>query len=183
MAEQVKEVAWPYDIPVYVAKGFSSISYVRDFVDQWNKHRQPTTVYYFRDLDPSGVAAPKALRERLDRMMPDDSDQVTIEVVAVTLEQIAELNLERTAQPTKTYNDNSNSHYVEFAKAFPPLPDGSPHPSYELDAFSRPQLQALAMECIRNHVTENEHSDELAEERKAREKIAGFVAEPKDDQK
>lgn len=168
LAEQIKEVAWPYDIPVYVAKGFSSISYVRDFVDWWNDHQCPTTIYYMRDLDPSGFWGPRALKERLARMLgPLDADQVTVKIVAISLEQIAALDLGETAQPTKDYVNDRNSHFVEFAAEF-----GADMPSYELDALSRSQLQAIAMDCIRNHVDDDEHNEELAAENEDREKIA-----------
>ena len=54
LSEICDRVAREYRIPVILARGFSSISFLNDCRDRANAASQPTKILYLGDLDPSG---------------------------------------------------------------------------------------------------------------------------------
>jgi hypothetical protein len=68
-------VAMPYCVPVIVARGFSSVSFLneaRDRINQTAEAGQLTKILYFGDLDPSGWAMLPAMQETLVNEMGCD---------------------------------------------------------------------------------------------------------------
>lgn len=61
------KVAENFSIPVVVCRGFSSISFIKNYVDRIQKHKYSKfpTILYYGDLDPSGWQMPITLRETL----------------------------------------------------------------------------------------------------------------------
>jgi hypothetical protein len=161
LASILVDVCGEYAVPVIVASGFNSISHINRVAHIIEDADKPATIYYFRDRDPSGVWAPKALRELIDQLLPDA--EITIETAAIDDWHVKEHGLEATAQETKR---DGNSHYPEFAKLY-----GANAPSYELDALPPKVLRQIALECIQMHVSDDEHVEDRAAERDEQESL------------
>jgi hypothetical protein len=67
----VSEVTWEYDVPLMVARGFSSLSFLYAAAEQLNAVDVPAYIYHLGDYDPSGVAAGASIEATLREMAPN----------------------------------------------------------------------------------------------------------------
>jgi hypothetical protein len=65
----VEETA-PYDVPLMVAKGYSSISFLHNSAKAIEAKGKPAFIYHFGDLDPSGRDAARDIEAKLRRYAP-----------------------------------------------------------------------------------------------------------------
>ena len=178
LSQIVAGVAREYDCPVFVARGCNSISFAYDVAEQIKERGLPTTIYYLRDLDPTGITAPAALEELFEGLIPD-GPEVTIVEVALTPAQITQHGLEGTAQETKK---KDNTHYPAFETKYGTdfrrrgWIDGKGSPaSFELDALPPATLRQLVRDCLGNHVAADEHEEALAAETADRQELQNLV--------
>jgi hypothetical protein len=129
----VEETA-PYDVPLMVARGYASISFLHSAAKAIEAKGKPAYVYHFGDLDPSGVDAARDIEAKLRRYAP--GAEIHFERPAVTREQVTEWNLP--TRPTKTTDTR--------AKKF------NSSTSVELDAIPASKLRELVRGCIERHV-------------------------------
>src|SRR5262249_25606428 len=122
-----------YDVPLMVAKGYASLSFLHSAADPIKAKGKPAHIYHFGDLDPSGVDAARDIEDKLRRYAPDA--EIHFERPAVTREQVERWRLPE--RPTKTTDTR--------AKKF----NGS---SVELDAIPAHTLRALVRQCIERPV-------------------------------
>lgn len=126
-----------YDVPLMVAKGYSSISFLHSAADAIAARGKPAHIYHFGDLDPSGVDAARDIDVKLRRYAP--GAEIHFERPAVTREQVDRWNLP--TRPTKT-TDTRAKKFVGT--------------SVELDAIPAQQLRGLVRECIERHVVQQQ---------------------------
>lgn len=81
----------PYDVPLMVAKGYASISFLHSAAKTIEAKRKPSFIYHFGDLDPSGVDAARDIEAKLRRYAP--SAEIHFERPAVTRQQVEEWGL------------------------------------------------------------------------------------------
>jgi hypothetical protein len=124
----------PYDVPLCVARGYSSISYLHEIAKLIEANDKPAYIYHFGDHDPSGQDAARDIEEKLRRYSNDST--IHFERVAVTARQIEEWNLP--GRPTKTQDTRA----AKFGHAT----------SVELDAIPVDKLRALVRSRIKLHV-------------------------------
>jgi hypothetical protein len=86
-----------YDVPLMVARGYASLSFLYDAADAINDLVVPAYIYHCRDYDPSGVNAAEKIEETLRELAPDA--EIYFERIAVTEQQIADWDLP--TRPTK----------------------------------------------------------------------------------
>jgi hypothetical protein len=123
-----------YDVPLMVAKGYASLSFLHSAAMTIKDKGKPAYVYHFGDLDPSGVDAARDIEAKLRRYAPEA--EIHFERPAVTREQVEQWNLP--TRPTKLTDTR--------AKKFNnPL-------SVELDAIPARRLRELVREVINRHV-------------------------------
>jgi hypothetical protein len=122
-----------YDVPLMTTRGYSSISFAYDAAKVIEARAKPAYIYYFGDLDPSGLDAARDLEAKLRRYAP--GAELHFERPAVTREQIEQWNLP--TRPTKMTDTR--------AKNF----TGT---SVELDAIPAAKLRELVRGCIERHV-------------------------------
>jgi hypothetical protein len=127
----------PYDVPLMVAKGYSSISFLHSNAKAIEAKGKPTYVYHFGDLDPSGVDAARDIEAKLRRYAPQA--EIHFERPAVTRAQVDEWNLP--SRPTKT-TDTRAKKFVGT--------------SVELDAIPASKLRELVRGCIERHVDQEQ---------------------------
>src|SRR6516225_8227881 len=86
-----------FDVPLMVARGYASLSFLYSAAEYINTLAVPAYIYHLGDFDPSGVDAGNKIEETLRELAPDA--EIYFERIAVTQEQIAEWNLP--TRPTK----------------------------------------------------------------------------------
>lgn len=126
-----------YDVPLMVARGYASLSFLHGAAEYIGSLDVPTYIYHFGDHDPSGVNAGEKIEETLRELAPDA--EIYFERVAVLPYQIKALSLP--TRPTK----QSDSR----AKGFGDV-------SVELDAIEPGMLRGLVETCINNHLPADE---------------------------
>jgi hypothetical protein len=133
LAGVMYEITAPWDVPLMVARGFSSLSYLYEAAEAIKAAGKPACLYYFGDHDPSGVMIPLTIERRLREMAPDCDIQFSR--VAVNPDQIEAMGL-----PTRPTKKNS-SHFRGF--------EGE---SVEVDAIPPPLLRDMAAALILAHI-------------------------------
>jgi hypothetical protein len=86
-----------FDVPLMVARGYASLSFLHTIAEYINTLDVPAYIYHFGDFDPSGVSAGKKIEETLRELAPNAD--IVFERIAVTEEQITNWNLP--TRPTK----------------------------------------------------------------------------------
>src|SRR5499427_8723325 len=111
-----------FDVPLMVARGYASLSFLHSAAEYINDLDVPAYIYHLGDFDPSGVNAGEKIEETLRELAPDAA--ITFERIAVTPEQITAWALP--TRPTKA----SDTRAKNFGSAI----------SVELDAIEPNQL-------------------------------------------
>jgi hypothetical protein len=146
-----------YDVPLMVARGYASLSFLYSAAEAINELVVPAYIYHLGDFDPSGVNAGEKIEETLRELAPNA--EIYFERIAVMPEQIDEWDLP--TRPTKASDTR--------AKAF-----GS-NLSVELDAIDPNQLRALVQEAIEEHLPPEQFEVLKAAEQSEREIITRLV--------
>jgi hypothetical protein len=123
----------PYDVPLMVAKGYASISFLHSAAKAIDAKGKPAHIYHFGDLDPSGVDAARDIEAKLRRYAP--GAEIHFERPAVTREQVDEWDLP--TRPTKM----TDSRAKKFIGT-----------SVELDAIPAARLRSLVRTSIERHI-------------------------------
>ena len=132
--DAIRGVVFPvtaeFDVPLMITRGFGSETFLYDSAEEINDEGCPAVIYQLGDHDPSGVAAWDDIQRKL-RDFVDDEIDLTFERIAVTPEQITELDLP--TRPTK----QSDSRSAKF--------EGQ---SVEVDAIPSSTLRQLVTDAI-----------------------------------
>ena len=145
-----------YDVPLMVARGYASLSFLYSAAEYINSLYVPTYIYHLGDFDPSGVNAGEKIEETLRELAPDA--EIFFERIAVTPEQIEHWDLP--TRPTKTSDTR--------AKNFGAI-------SVELDAIEPNQLRHLVQDAIEQHLPAHKYEILKAAEQSEREIISHLV--------
>jgi hypothetical protein len=129
----ITPITYMYDVPLMVARGYASLSFLHGAAEYISDLDVPTYIYHFGDFDPSGVNAGEKIEQTLREMAPNA--EIHFERVAVTRQQIRDWDLP--TRPTKTSDTR--------AKSFGDI-------SVELDAIEPEQLRELVREVIEQHL-------------------------------
>jgi hypothetical protein len=157
LAGVIYPITSQYDVPLMVARGYASLSFLHSAAEHIGDLRVPAYIYHLGDHDPSGVNAGEKIEETLRELAPDA--EIQFQRVAVTTEQITEWNLP--ARPTKQTDTR--------AKRF-----GSQE-SVELDAIEPKHLRQLVEDAILQHVDLDELSVLRTAEQSERETLLVFA--------
>jgi len=145
-----------YDVPLMVARGYASLSFLYSAADYINTLPVPAYIYHLGDFDPSGVNAGEKIEETLRELAPDA--EITFERIAVTPEQIADWDLP--TRPTKL-SDTRSKNFGEI--------------SVELDAIEPNQLRTLVQKAIELHLPPDQFEILKAAEESERDVITRLV--------
>src|SRR5215475_22986 len=155
LAGVIYPVTSMYDVPLMVARGYASLSFLYSAAEAINDLTVPTFIYHCGDFDPSGVNAGEKIEETLRELAPDA--EIFFERIAVTRGQIAEWDLP--TRPTKTSDSRSK---------------GFGNISVELDAIDPNALRALVQETIEQHLPPDQFEVLKAAEESEREIIPAW---------
>jgi hypothetical protein len=145
-----------FDVPLMVARGYASLSFLYSAAEAINGLNVPAYIYHLGDFDPSGVNAGEKIEETLRELAPDAD--IIFQRIAVTEEQIADWDLP--TRPTKA-SDTRSKNFGEI--------------SVELDAIEPNQLRALVQETIELHLPAEQYEVLKAAEESERHIITRLV--------
>jgi hypothetical protein len=145
-----------YDVPLMVARGYASLSFLHSAAEYINELIVPTYIYHLGDFDPSGVNAGQKIEETLRELAPDA--EIYFERIAVTEEQIADWDLP--TRPTKA----SDTRAKNFGSV-----------SVELDAIEPNRLRQIVQGAIEQHLPANQFEVLKAAEESERKIISRLV--------
>jgi hypothetical protein len=122
----------PYDVPLMVSRGFSSITYLYEAAQTIREQGKPAFIYLLTDHDPSGLKTAKAIADGLKEHAA--GHPIAFKRLAVTEQQIRDWDLP--TRPTKA-SSHSNGFVGE---------------SVELDAIPARLLRQLVRGAIERHI-------------------------------
>ncbi len=129
-------VVQEWGLDLYVARGFSSVTYLHNAGEQIAADGRPIHVYVLGDFDPSGQCAAAKIMEELPRFAGDV--EVHVEQLAINFDQI-----DRWGLPTRDVK-TSDSRAPKFVQKYGPI-------SCELDAIPPKRLRSLVSDAIARH--------------------------------
>jgi hypothetical protein len=122
-----------YDVPLMVARGYASLTFLHAAAEHIASLQVPSYIYHLGDFDPSGVNAGEKIEATLRELAP--RAEIHFRRIAVTPGQITAWNLP--TRPTKSTDSRS--------KGFGDI-------SVELDAIEPEQLRELVRAAIEKHL-------------------------------
>jgi hypothetical protein len=146
-----------YDVPLMVARGYASLSFLHSAAEYISKLSVPAYIYLLGDFDPSGVNAGEKIEESLCEMAPDA--EIYFERIAVTEVQISAWNLP--TRPTKA-TDKRSKNFGDI--------------SVELDAIRPNLLRVIVQDAIEQHLPKRHYEVLKAAEESERNLITRLVA-------
>jgi hypothetical protein len=146
-----------YDVPLMVARGYSSITFLYSSAEYIKRLEVPAYIYHLGDFDPSGVNAGEKIEEDLRKFAP--GAEIHFERLAVPEKQIEDWRLP--TRPTKT----SDSRAKKFGHEF----------SVELDAINANQLRDLVRSAIERHLPADKLKVLQEAEESEKEFLGGLV--------
>lgn len=158
LAGVLMEETEPWDVPLMVARGFSSVTYLYEAAQYIAAQEKPAYLYHFGDHDPSGVDIPRKIESELRNFAPHA--EIHFERVAVTPEQVASMQLP--TRPTKKTDSRSRSFVGD---------------SVDVDAIPPRQLRELARNCITRHVDRRIYDQLMIAEKAERAALQGWIRE------
>lgn len=118
LAGVIRDVTSEFDVPLYVTRGYPSLSYLHNAAQALREIHKPIHIYHFGDFDASGKDAARAIREGLR----DFGAEFTFTEVAVLEYQIGAYNLQtRPAKGSDPRAANWGSEAVELDAIEPSL--------------------------------------------------------------
>lgn len=154
VADIVYEVTSEFDVPLMVARGFSSLTFLYNSAKNIIEMDKPAFIYHLGDWDASGVHAARKINETLKKF----GANVNFERIAVTPEQIEQFNL-----PTRPPK-NKGGHTK-----------GDNSPDVEIDAMSVEQIQDIVGKVVFRHINPVEYKNLLAIEEAERQTLQNFT--------
>lgn len=133
LASVISAVTRELDVPLLVARGFASETFLYSTAQQVKYSNKPAFIYQLGDHDPSGVAAWEHVQARLRDFAPNVD--FTFQRLAVTPEQIDTHKL--LTRPTKTTDSRARNFVGE---------------SVEVDALPSPVLRSLVRDAVESHL-------------------------------
>jgi hypothetical protein len=142
--EALLDVFYPiteeYGVPLFPAKGYASVSFLKEAADQINAEDKPVYIYFWGDHDPSGEGARTNVKEKLEG---HGCTLAGFEVVAVRPEQIESMDL--LTRETKL-EDPRAAAFIEKHKH---IANGD---SVDVDAIHPDLLRQMIREAIEQHI-------------------------------
>lgn len=137
LAGVILPVTYKYDVPLMVARGYASLSFLHSAAEAINETTVPVYIYHLGDFDPSGVNAGEKIEETLKELAP--AAEIYFERIGVTPSQISKWELP--TRPTKASDSRS--------KGFGDI-------SVELDAIAPDDLRDLVEATINRHLPQEQ---------------------------
>ena len=159
LAGVILPVTQKYDVPLMVARGFSSETFCYESVAQRGDDDRTYYVYYLGDFDRAGEDAARALEEKLTRFADEVGICVCFEQIAVNVVQVYELGLPFREPKRVSAADKKWPQAI----------------ACELDAIPPDTLRELVEEAINRHLDQDRLAILKVAEESEREQLRAFV--------
>jgi len=136
LAGVIYPVTSEYDVPLMVARGFSSETFCFEAIEQRGDDKRDFHVYTLFDFDRAGQDSARSLEEKLKRFAAAKGIKVYFHNLAVTAVQVRQWNLPTRKPKRKSHADKKWPH--KFC--------------CELDAIPPDQLRDLVRTAIEQHL-------------------------------
>ncbi|AWI58623.1 hypothetical protein AB395_00002979 [Sinorhizobium fredii CCBAU 45436] len=156
LAGVIQPITSAYDVPLMVARGYASLSFLHSAAEYIASLEVPSYIYHLGDYDPSGVDAGRKIEQTLKEMAP--YAEIHFERIAVNVEHIIGWHLP--TRPTKT----SDSRAKSFGSV-----------SVELDAIEPQRLRDLVEGVIQRHLPPEQFKVLKAAEESERQLLTNVV--------
>ena len=150
LSRVVFDVAEGYNVAVYPTRGFSSFTFLKEFIEEMNGER--VRVLVLTDHDPSGVEMYDDLLRRLPRY---GGDFIGVEKIGLTYDQITDYGL--ASNPTKKADSRKKKYIAKFGDR-----------TWELDAIPPDGLRRIVKANIEKFIGRdlwNKRINEIEEDR------------------
>jgi hypothetical protein len=161
----VQQTAFPYCVPVVVARGFSSVSYLHECRKRIEAHAalgKRTEILYFGDQDPSGWEMLPSMLTTLQAEM-GLGDLVTGIRCALTPELVEQYDLPRDPAAFKPTDTRARKYMEQFGDL-----------AVELDALPPATLESIIRESIESRLDLERFEAERAREVDDQSRIEGL---------
>jgi hypothetical protein len=138
LAGTILPVTAEFDVPLYVSRGFSSLTYLAEAAEEIEASDRPTFIYHLGDHDEWGRDAGAHIERELRQLAP--SAEIHFERLAVTVEQINDFELP--TRPLKSQGKLRERFEAEHGRTG----------AVELDAIHPDTLRALVRDAIERHI-------------------------------
>ncbi len=152
----VRQETEPWDVPLMVARGFSSKTFLHSAAEAIVAQGKPAYIYHFGDLDPSGLSAASKVEAGLRKYAP--GAEIHFERVAVTRQHVELYSL-----PTRA-TKKSDSRAKNFKGE-----------SVDVDALPPLVLRQMVRDCIARHLDKNTYEQLMIAEKAERELLRDFL--------
>jgi hypothetical protein len=156
LAGVVVPITSQFDVPLMVARGYASLSFLHSSAEYLNHLDRPAHIFHLGDFDPSGQDAARSIEQTLRELAP--KADITFQRLAVTPRQISEWELP--SRPTKATDSRS--------KGFGAI-------SVELDAIPPDDLRDLVKRAIEDHLPSEQYKILKVAEQSEQRLINGLV--------
>ena len=174
LASIATSAIYPYCTRLNVTRGHPSASMQNSMAERFDRAiqrgKQPILLH-FGDLDPSGVAIPKALQSKLYEHHGLDVD---VRRVALTPEQVSAFSLPESLDAAKRQDPNYPAWLREFGSAMKPV---------ELDALHPAMFERLITETLESiydmsefHAQKEQEKRDRAEIQKIQHSVQDYLA-------
>lgn len=154
----VFDITSEFDVPLMVARGYASLSFLHEAAEAIAAEDRPAHIYHLGDFDPSGVNAAEKIEETLRAYAPEAEIHFTR--LAVLPWQIEEWRLP--TRPTKQTDSR--------AKGFGDI-------SVELDAIDARQLRGIVRDALERHLPAEELAVLKVAEKSERDLLLAWAVE------
>ncbi|MHB8628762.1 MAG: hypothetical protein ACYDBJ_18000 [Aggregatilineales bacterium] len=156
LAGVITPITSRWDVPLYVTRGYPSLSYLHNAAEALRCIQKPIYIYHFGDYDASGKDAARSIRDGLHRF----GATFHFEEIAVTADQIDTMQLQtRPAKKTDPRAGNWGNVAVE------------------VDAIEPATLRTMVDECIQQHVDQYQYAALLSVEKSERATLASLISD------
>lgn len=164
----VKPICESLDVSYMANKGYSSQTALYNAADRFKgkideKINREVTVLYVGDHDPSGMDMVRDISERLELFMEDYACYLTVERIALNMDQVNLYNPPE--NPAKTTDSRYASYRAEYGES-----------SWELDALDPKVLSSIVNDAILEHIDLDEFN-RVTHEDKEGKKLLNNICE------
>ena len=175
LAGVIYPVTSRYDVPLMVARGFSSETFCFEAVAARRGDPRPYVVYYLGDFDRAGRDATASLREKLQRFARDHGILVSFSDLAIADGNVANFDA-GTGQALVGIGEVARWLPTREPKRKTKADQNWPHPfALELDAIEPDDLRNLVQFAIEQHLPDEQLRVLQIAEASEREFIQGLV--------
>jgi len=164
LVDLCNRVASRYGIPVVVARGYSSVSYVHDCAvrikTEWANNNRPTRIIYLGDFDPSGLNMLPTMVHTMTREIGIDNDSIKPIHCALNYEQVQEYDLPRDPEAIKKKDTRSKEFIEQYGQV-----------AVELDALEPQVFMDILNRCIRDNLDLTEYDRQVEQQGSDTEQI------------